>query len=105
MLFMLGTWDGGLRIAGAAALAVETVNSDKMLLPDFVFNFSWANSGCSPKLSLASFGELLRGDSRIDAVIGPACTSACAVTSYLSEGQRLPQISYGSLSPLSSFSS
>ena len=28
-----GSWDGGKRVAGAAALAVERVNADKALLP------------------------------------------------------------------------
>ena len=40
-------------------------------------------------------GELLGGASRVDAVIGPACSAACEVTSYLSGGQIIPQISWG----------
>ena len=94
-----GSWDGGLRIAGAAALAVERVNADKNLLPGRVLEYSWADSGCSAKQGLKAMGELLGGESRISAVIGPACSSACEVTSQLTAGQDIPQISYGCTSP------
>merc|ERR1712159_677565 len=40
-------------------------------------------------------GSLLRKASRVDAVIGPACSSACTVTSHLAGGQHLPQLSWG----------
>ena len=79
------------RITGAAALAVERVNANKALRR---LEYSWADSGCSAEQGLAAMGELLRGASRVDAVIGPGCSSACEVTSYLSGGQGIPQISY-----------
>ena len=44
-------------------------------------------------------GELLGGESRIDAVIGPGCSSVCEVTSYLSAGQGIPQLSFSCTSP------
>jgi len=90
-----GSWDGGKRVAGAAALAVERVNADKALLPGRHLEYSWANSGCSAEQGLAAMGELLGGASKVDAVIGPACSAACEVTSYLSGGQGIPQISWG----------
>ena len=92
-----GSWDGGLRIAGAAALAVERVNADKNLLPGRVLEYSWADSGCSAKQGLKAMGELLGGESRISAVIGPGCSSACEVTSQLTAEQDIPQIFYSSL--------
>ena len=91
---MSGSWDGGKRVAGAAALAVERANADKDLLPGRRLEYSWADSGCSAQQGLAAMGKLLRGVSTVDAVIGPGCSSACEVTSYLSGGQNLPQISY-----------
>ena len=90
-----GSWDIGYRIAGAAALAVERVNADKALLPGRRFEYSWADSGCSAQKGLAAMGELLGGASKVDAVIGPGCSSACEATSYLSGGQKIPQISWG----------
>ena len=90
---MSGSWDGGTRVAGAAALAVERVNADKSLLPGRRLEYSAADSGCSAQQGLKAMGKLLAG--RVDAVIGPACSSACEVTGYLSGGQGIPQISWG----------
>ena len=92
---MTGLWDVGKRVAGAAALAVERVNGDKALLPGRQLEYDWADSGCSAQQGLKAMGELLGGvASRIDAVIGPGCSPACEVTSFLASGQNLPQISY-----------
>ena len=92
---MSGSWDGGKRVAGAAALAVERVNADKALLPGRRLEYGWADSGCSAQKGLAAMGELLGGASKVDAVIGPACSAACEVTGYLAGGQKIPQISWG----------
>ena len=91
---MSGSWDGGKRVAGAAALAVERVNADEALLPRLKLEYSWADSGCSAQQGLAAMGQLLLGASRIDAVIGPGCSTGCEVTGYLAAGQKIPQISY-----------
>ena len=96
---MTGSWRSGLQISGAAALAVEQVNANNALLPGRWLEYSWADSGCSAKQGLAAIGELLRGENRISAVIGPGCSSACEVTSYLSGGQGIPQISWACTSP------
>ena len=101
---LLLPWTGtssndGPRIAGAAALAVKKVNDDRTLLPGRKLEFRWADSGCSAKQGLKAMGKLLQGESRIDAVIGPGCSSACEVTGYLSGGQGIPQISYSCTSP------
>ena len=85
----------GRRIAGAAAIAAEKVNADKALLPGRWLEYTWADSGCSAQQGLVAMGELLGRASRVDAVIGPGCSSACEVTSYLSGGQKIPQISWG----------
>ena len=94
MQAMTGSWTAH-RMAGAAALAVERVNADNELLPRRVLEYSWADSGCSAQQGLAAMGELLGGKTKIDVLIGPQCSSACKVTSYLSGGQNLSQISYG----------
>ena len=85
----------GPHIVGAAELAVERINDSKTLLPGRVLRYSWRNSGCSQKQGLSAMGDLLgEVGARVDAVIGPACSSACEVTNYLSIGQHVPQISY-----------
>ena len=106
-----GSWAAGPRIAGAAALALARINADKGLLPGRVLEYSSADSGCSAKQGLKAIGELqARGQAqgqKISAVIGPGCSSACEVTSHLSGGQNIPQISWGwsdpFLSPFSCF--
>ena len=90
-----GSWNVGKLVAGAAALAVERVHADKALLPGRHLEYSWADSGCSAQQGLAAMGTLLREASRVDAVIGPGCSSACLVTSYLARGQQFPSISWG----------
>jgi ABC-type branched-subunit amino acid transport system substrate-binding protein len=92
---MSGSWDVGKRVTGAAALAVERVNADKALLRGRRLEYGWANSGCSAQQGLVAMGKLLGGANTADAVIGPACSSACEVTGYLSGGQSIPQISWG----------
>ena len=94
-----GSWSAGLSTAGAIALAVKQVNADKLLLPGRVLEYNWADSGCSPKQALVAMGELLGEEVHISAVIGPTCSAACEVTSYLSSGYELPQISWGCTSP------
>ena len=95
LLPMTGTWSPGSQIAGAAALAVEQVNQNDLLLPGRVLGYVWADSGCSPQQGLKAIGELLGGTSIVNAVIGPGCSPACEVTSHLSGGQNIPQISWG----------
>ena len=90
----------GQQEAGAAALAVERVNADKALLPGRGLEYSWADSGCSARQGLAAIGKLLGEARRVNAVIGPACSSVCDLTSYLAAGQDIPQISYSCTSPV-----
>ena len=68
---MSGSWDGGKRVAGAAALAAERVNADEALLPGQRLEYSWADSGCSAQQGLEAMGKLLSEAHRIYAVIGP----------------------------------
>ena len=93
LLPFTGSWI--LRGAGAAPLAIERVNADKALLPGRQLEYSWADSGCSAQQGLAAMGKLLGKASRVNAVIGPGCSSACEVTSYMSGGQGIPQVSWG----------
>ena len=89
-----GSWKVGKRIAGAAALAVERLNADKALLPGRVLTYSWADSGCSAMQVLTVLGNL-RTAEKISAVIGPGCSEACEVSSYLAAGQNVAVISWG----------
>ena len=99
---MTGKWSGGPLIAGAASLAVDQVDADSTLLAGSVLEYSWEDSGCSPRVAPRALGDLMsrRGESSIDALVGPGCSSACEVTSYTSSGYDIPQISFGCKSPV-----
>ena len=94
-----GVWSVGQHVAGAASLAVAHVNAQETLLPGYELEYKFADSGCSAKQGLEAMGKLLASDhmraAHSTAVIGPACSSACEVTSYLSSGQGIAQISWG----------
>ena len=77
---MTGKWDGGRRIAGAAELAVKQVNAEGGIAGR-TLGYAWADSGCSQNQVLVGMGKLLGKTS--SAVIGPACSKACEVTSLL----------------------
>ena len=93
LLPMTGQWPGGLRVAGAAALAVERVNADNSLLPGRTLQYTAADSGCTARQGLKAMGliETVDGgtswdDSDVDAeasstnaLIGPGCSTACEV--------------------------
>ena len=88
---MTGSWSFGRKIAGVAALAVAKVNSDKSLLTGRVLEYSLADSGCSAQQALNAMGELLAGESRVDAVIGPGCSAGallfdCVALRFLAPG-------------------
>ena len=74
------SWSTGSHIAGAAALAVEEVNDDASLLPGHLLKYKVANSGCNAQQGLKALGVLLGGNSMVNAIIGPACSSACEVS-------------------------
>ena len=48
-------WPQGWTIAGAASLAVDSINADPDLLPHHELNISWTDSGCSEALSMKAF--------------------------------------------------
>ena len=89
------SWDGGKRVLGAADLTVKMVNTNREVLLGRQFEYHWEDSGCIAPQGLAAMGKPLGGLHKVDAVIGPACSAACQVTSCLSSGQLIPQISWG----------
>ena len=60
LLPMSGSSDRGLRMAGAAEIAVERVNANSSLLPGRKLGYRWRDSGCSAQQGLAAMGKLLQ---------------------------------------------
>ena len=94
-------WPIGRRIAGAAELAIRTVNNDSNLLvyqgAKLNLAYEWKDSSCSPQKALEGLGQLTQTvpATQLVGAIGPACSTACEVTAYLLAGSNLPQISFG----------
>ena len=78
---------------------IDSIIKSNQLVSGRMLQYRWADSGCSAQQGLKAMGELLGAASKVAAVIGPACSSACEVTSYLAGGQKIPQISWGCASP------
>ena len=59
LLPLTGAWSEGGNIAGAAAIAVEKVNSDSKMLPGHVLWYKYRDSGCSASKGLMALGNLM----------------------------------------------
>jgi ABC-type branched-subunit amino acid transport system substrate-binding protein len=99
LLPLSGSWpkgdQRGRTIAGAAMLAVQDVNSDLSLLDGKVLEYSGEDSGCGSLESMAATNKILLRNGQLDAMIGPACSSACESSAYLLRDRAIPQISFG----------
>ena len=70
---MSGSWDVGERIAGAAALAVERVNTDKSLFPGFQLEKISVDQACTVRISYFTTpgpSKLAMAHGIVDAVTG-----------------------------------
>ena len=86
-----GSWAAGRTIAGAASLAVDTINRDAAMLVGRRLEFVWRDSVCSSSQALVALSEMI-AESKVDAVIGPACDEACESTAHFTAGQNLLQV-------------
>jgi len=82
-------------IAAVVPMAVDEINANPLLLPNFRLGFVYGQDpACSGKGALKATTALLR-DHPIDAVIGPGCSTSCEVTALMTAEAQLPSISYG----------
>jgi ABC-type branched-subunit amino acid transport system substrate-binding protein len=99
LLPLSGSWpegdQRGKMIAGAAMLAVQDVNSDLSLLDGKELKYSWEDSGCGSLESMVGTNKILLQAGQLDAIIGPACSSACESSAYLLRDRAVPQVSFG----------
>ena len=99
LLPLSGSWpkgdQRGRTIAGAAMLAVQDVNSDLSLLDGKLLEYSGEDSGCDSLESMVGTNKILLQAGQLDAIIGPACSSACESSAYLLRNRALPQVSFG----------
>ena len=100
LLPLSGGWPGGRTVAGALALAVDDVNNNPEMLHGKRLEYVYADDGCEASVSLTAASEMLSPQKRgIVALIGPACSTACETTGFLTKGLNTAQISYSCSSP------
>ena len=93
-----GGWLGGRTIAGAVAIAVDDINTDRWLLRGKTLHYVVEDDQCEASVGLAAASQLLtRGD--VQALIGPGCSTVCETTGFLTKGRNALQISYACSSP------
>jgi hypothetical protein len=80
-------------LGSALPIALDDVENDPHILPNYTFSFITADSGCDPRSSVGHMVTMVR-DEHVDAIIGPTCAEACESLSYLASSWNIPVISY-----------
>ena len=88
------SWDAGPRFAGGATIAIETINKDQSLLPGYHVSFNWTDSHCSEKETVQGILNL-HAQTKMNAIIGPACSDGCKIAAMLASSWNIPMVSYG----------
>ncbi|XP_035692505.1 gamma-aminobutyric acid type B receptor subunit 1-like [Branchiostoma floridae] len=91
-----GPWPIGKRMAPAAAVAIDDINNNDAILPDYHIDFVWRDTGCSAREGTDVTMELydeLRADLR--AIIGPGCDAVCGPIGVLAASWNVPVVSWG----------
>ncbi len=85
-------WAVGNRLASAAPIAINDINKDPNILPDYHVDFVWRDSGCSPTKSAGGTVEFLKQD--IAAIIGPYCSKGCVAAGHIVAYYKVPMLTY-----------
>ena len=84
------------QIGSALPIALEDAEENLEVLPDLpLTTFTMRDDNCSPTKALQEMIKLVQVN-KVDAIVGPSCSSACEAVSYLAASQEwnLPIISY-----------
>ena len=89
-------WSTGYRIIPAVQIAVDDVNKDSSILPDYNLTMIMENGGCDQKTIVAtSVGTALLSEN-IVGIVGAPCTASTIVMSNIVNNAGINQVSYGS---------
>ena len=89
-------WEIGYRIIPAVQIAVDDVNKDSSILPDYNLTMIMENGGCDQKTIVAtSVGTALLSEN-IVGIVGAPCTASTIVMSNIVNNAGINQVSYGS---------
>ena len=90
------SWTTGYRIIPAVQIAVDDVNKDPSILPDYNLTMIMENGGCDQKTIVAtSVGTALLSEN-IVGIVGAPCTASTIVMSNIVNNAGINQVSYGS---------
>lgn len=91
-----GAWSQP-NIIPAAVLAIELINRNKTILPEFELELIVKDSGCRSELSLKAFIEHIMDSVRfreLVGILGPACPDTALTLASVAKYYNLPMITY-----------
>ncbi|XP_070551242.1 gamma-aminobutyric acid type B receptor subunit 2-like isoform X2 [Ptychodera flava] len=94
---MGGTWDAPGILPGVE-MALEHINANDDILPDYTLQMEWKNSECDAGVGMKSFFELLYEEPVKIMLLGAACSVVSQPVAATAQHWNLVQISYASAS-------
>lgn len=95
-----GGWIAPTHIIPGADIAIETINNDSSILPNYKLYTTLVNSGCTTKDSLTVMADLWKNKQQpVRTFIGPACSVGCEPGGILAAAWNVPMVSWGCASP------
>ena len=90
------SWTIGYRIIPAVQIAVDDVNKDPSILPDYNLTMIMENGGCDQRtIAAKAVGTALLSEN-IVGIVGAPCTASTIVMSNIVNNAGINQVSYGS---------
>ncbi|XP_035709332.1 gamma-aminobutyric acid type B receptor subunit 1 [Folsomia candida] len=93
-----GGWQGGQACQPAAKMALDDVNNNKDLLPNYKLTLHWNDSECEPGLGAAVMYDLLYNDP-IKLMLLAGCSTVCTTVAEAAKKWNLVVLCYGASSP------
>ena len=90
-------WSAGQRLASAAPIAIDKINADPSILPDYRINFEWRDCGCNKVMSAGGTVEFIKKN--YAAIIGPYCSDGCKPSGLIAGFYNVPMITYSCSTP------
>nr|QVK45716.1 G protein-coupled receptor [Proales similis] len=101
---MVNGWPGGQACLPSAIMALNQVNTNTSILPEYRLELEWFNSECDPGKGVSNLYEMIyhRGARRNDIItlLGPGCSDVSSSVAEVANYWNLTVVSFGSSSPV-----
>eukprot|EP01127_Copromyxa_protea_P020461 TRINITY_DN685_c0_g1_i2.p1 TRINITY_DN685_c0_g1~~TRINITY_DN685_c0_g1_i2.p1 ORF type:complete len:603 (-),score=62.94 TRINITY_DN685_c0_g1_i2:550-2358(-) len=97
---MEGGWPVGVYVQPMVELALKHVNENSTLLPNYKLSMTWNNTKCTAGDAITAANWQFSTIPELVGVIGEGCSVASEPIALLGGVYHMPQISYGSTSPV-----